>query len=41
MGSGDDKFKWFKGAGLGMFIHWGVSAAIGRGGVGEMPGADT
>ena len=31
MATKSDKFGWFKEAGLGMFIHWGVSAAIGRG----------
>ncbi|MEI6424199.1 MAG: alpha-L-fucosidase [Lentisphaerota bacterium] len=26
-----NKSKWFREAGVGMFIHWGVYSAIGRG----------
>ncbi|MBU7320937.1 alpha-L-fucosidase [Paenibacillus oleatilyticus] len=29
--SGEDKIKWWKDAKFGMFIHWGLYAALGRG----------
>ncbi len=27
----NEKYKWFREAGLGMFIHWGVASVLGRG----------